>query len=709
MNNLRKKLSRKSSLLILIKQNLSLVTEPIPLSFLTYALILFVVLWIPGYFANTNLYPGKVLIQDIVAPADLEIVDIEETRELREKMVSSISPKYSVDREKVQKILEEVTYFFAELEKLRQTSQPELQQAQSNFIEKWKITPGVLEWFVKTPPQVYTTAKASFLKLLNAALSEPIVLEDLENVLWELNLKLEENTLPEESKRALSFLAFRFLRPTAVLDIEAMQKAKQEIMSQVEPVKKIIPRGEILIPKGSVLTQQDVEMLRSLGLGNWQRSFSGLLTLLVLIIICCSAEFLYLKNFTPSVLNNKNLLWIRVLIVASVVGLNNFSTRLSPYFVVLPIISFVFCVLLGKKATFGAAIVLFPLLLWSSHFSFIQGTYSYLNLFLPLFLLPTKISRRNLVKTGFLMAFVNVILIALFAYYEEKQVLILLENTLFGLISGVGSSVLALGAVAFLESTFYVASDFRLLELINPTHSLLRKLMIEAPGTYNHSVMVANLAEAAAEEIGADPLLARAGAYYHDIGKLRRPYFFIENQMGGRNIHNRLNPNLSALAIQSHVKDGVEIAREYRLPPEIIEIIRRHHGRTLIRYFYEKALRERGNAVMEEEFRYPGPLPRTPEEVLVFLADSVEAAVRGIRNPTPSKIETAVENIFQNYLRDGQLDEANLTLKDLRKIVRTFVLVLIGTFHTRLPYPESVTSDSPNEERQTEVGIKNES
>jgi len=430
---------------------------------------------------------------------------------------------------------------------------------------------------------------------------------------------------------------------------------------------------------------------------------------LVLIIICCTAEFFYLKNFAPSVLNNKNLLWIRVLIVASVVGLNNFSTRLSPYFVVLPIISFVLCILLGKKAAFGEAIILFPLLFWSSHFSFPQGTYSYLNLFLPLFLLPRKISQRNLVKTGFLMAFVNVLLIALFAYYEEKQVLTLLENTLFGLISGVGSSVLALGAVAFLESTFYVTSDFRLLELINPTHPLLRKLMIEAPGTYNHSVMVANLAEAAAEEIGADPLLARAGAYYHDIGKLRRPYFFIENQMGGRNIHNRLNPNLSALAIQSHVKDGIEIAREHRLPPEIIEIIRRHHGRTLMRYFYEKALRERGNAVTEEEFRYSGPLPHTPEEVLVFLADSVEAAVRGIRNPTPSKIETAVENIFQNYLRDGQLDEANITLKDLRKIVRIFVLVLIGTFHTRLPYPEAITSDSSNEEKQTEVDIKNES
>jgi len=268
MNNLKKKLPQKSSLLIFIKQNLSLVTEPIPFSFLIYALTLFAVLWIPGYFANTNLYPGKVLIQDIVAPADLEIVDIEETRELREKMVSSISPKYSVDQEKVQKILEGVTSFFAELEKLRQTPQAELQQAQSSFIEKWKITPNVLEWLLKIPFQDYTAAKASFLKLLNATLSKPIALEDLENVLWELNLKLEESTLPEEGKRTLSFLAFRFLRPTAVLDIEAMQKAREEIISQVEPVKKIIPRGEILIPKGSVLTQQDVEMLHSLGLGN---------------------------------------------------------------------------------------------------------------------------------------------------------------------------------------------------------------------------------------------------------------------------------------------------------------------------------------------------------------------------------------------------------------------------------------------------------
>ncbi|BER92206.1 HD family phosphohydrolase [Atrimonas thermophila] len=686
MNNLKRKLLQKSSILSFIKHDLPLFAKAIPLSSLIYALVLFAVLWIPGYLASTNLYPGKVLIQDIVAPTDLEIVDVEGTRKLREKMASSISPRYLVDQETVQEIQEEVASFFVELETLRQTPLPELQQERSRFIERWKITSGVLEWLVETPLPIYTAAKTIFLELLNEALSKPIAPENLEDVLWQLNSRLEEDELPEEGKRALSFLAFRFLKPTAILDVETMQRERQEIISQVEPVKRIIPRGEILIPKGSVLTQQDVEMLRSLGLGNWQRSFSGLLTLSVLIIICCTAEFFYLKNFTPSVLANKDLLWIRILIVASVVGLNTFSTRISPYFVLLPIISFVLCALLGREAAFGEVIVLFPLLLWSSHFSFIQGSYSYLNLLLPIFLLPTKISRRDLIRTGFLMAFINVLLVALFAYYEEKQMLILLENTLFGLISGIGSSVLALGAVAFLESTFHVASDFLLLELVNPTHPLLRRLMIEAPGTYNHSIMVANLAEAAAEEIGADPLLARAGAYYHDIGKLKRPYFFIENQMGGRNIHNRLNPNLSALAIQNHVKDGVEVAREYHLPPEIIEIIRRHHGRTLMRYFYEKALRERNDTVMEEEFRYPGPLPRTPEEVLVFLADSVEAAVRGIRNPTPSKIETAVENILQNYLKDGQLDEADLTLKDLRKIVRTFVLVLIGTFHTRLPY-----------------------
>ncbi|MEI6157543.1 MAG: HDIG domain-containing metalloprotein, partial [Atribacterota bacterium] len=258
----------------------------------------------------------------------------------------------------------------------------------------------------------------------------------------------------------------------------------------------------------------------------------------------------------------------------------------------------------------------------------------------------------------------------------------------YGFGGGIASSVAALGAISLFEGSFHLSSDFRLSELVNPTHPLLKRLMMEAPGTYSHSLMMANLAEAAAEAIGANSLLVRAGAYYHDIGKIKRPYFFIENQMG-ENIHNRLSPYLSTLVILNHVKDGLEVARDYGLPPEIQEIIRRHHGTTVIRFFYDKALKQGKDEVTEQEFRYAGPYPATKEQVLIFLADSVEAAIRGMNHLTSNGIESVVNTVIQNYLKDNQLDDSPLTMKDIRKISDTFVMILSGMLHARIPYPEN--------------------
>jgi len=217
----------------------------------------------------------------------------------------------------------------------------------------------------------------------------------------------------------------------------------------------------------------------------------------------------------------------------------------------------------------------------------------------------------------------------------------------------------------------------------------LRKLLMETPGTYHHSIVVGNLAEAAAEAVRADPLLARVGAFYHDIGKTRRPYFFVENQFAGDNPHNKISPNLSALIIRSHVKDGVDLARAEKLPQPIVEIIQQHHGTSLISFFYRQAVDNgKGMEVPEEEFRYEGPLPQTREAAIILLADSVEAAVRSLSRPVAGRIEGMVRRIIKEKLNDGQLDEAPLTLKDLDKIGDTFVHILSGVFHQRIEYPE---------------------
>ena len=269
------------------------------------------------------------------------------------------------------------------------------------------------------------------------------------------------------------------------------------------------------------------------------------------------------------------------------------------------------------------------------------------------------------------------------------------------------SGVLAIGTMPYAEA-LGVLTPFKLLELANPGQPLLRKLLVEAPGTYHHSLMVANLSEAACQAIGGDALLVRAGAYYHDIGKMKRPGFFVENQMGGENPHSKLSPQLSAMVITSHVRDGVEMARQARLPEEITAFIRTHHGTTLVQYFYHAARRESGAAesegggqpalVSEEDFRYEGPLPATRETAVVMLADGVEAAVRSLKQPTADEIEAIIHRIITDRLEDGQLDQASLTLKDVHTIGQTFRSILLGAYHARIAYPEALAAEVGGDE-----------
>lgn len=246
---------------------------------------------------------------------------------------------------------------------------------------------------------------------------------------------------------------------------------------------------------------------------------------------------------------------------------------------------------------------------------------------------------------------------------------------------------MTIGTLPWFESGFNITSAVRLLELSNPNAPLLKQLLIEAPGTYHHSVLVGNLAETAAEDINADPVIVRVGALYHDIGKLKRPYFFIENQFAKDNPHDKIAPTLSALIVIAHVKDGLEMAREHKLPQSIQDIIAQHHGDSYTQFFYHKALEENPD-VPEEAFRYDGVRPQSKEAALVLLADNVEAAVRSHKNNTPGRIEGLVRKIIKEKLDEGLLDLCDLTFKDLDKIAIAFVKVLSGIFHSRVEYPE---------------------
>ena len=256
------------------------------------------------------------------------------------------------------------------------------------------------------------------------------------------------------------------------------------------------------------------------------------------------------------------------------------------------------------------------------------------------------------------------------------------------ILNGFFSSIVVLGLLPIFEYIFKVVTNISLLELSDFNHPLLRKLILEAPGTYQHSLVVANLSEAAAESIGANSLLARVGAYYHDVGKVLKPEYFIENLVNYKDMYKNLKPSMSKLIIVNHVKDGIDLAKKYRLNPRIIDFISQHHGRSLVYYFYRKAKESEPDGQHEEEYRYPGPKPQGKETAIVSLADSIEALSRTLDEPTPSRIEEMIREVVRNKFMDGELDESNLTLKNLEKIINSFVRILCAVFHTRINYPK---------------------
>ncbi len=266
-----------------------------------------------------------------------------------------------------------------------------------------------------------------------------------------------------------------------------------------------------------------------------------------------------------------------------------------------------------------------------------------------------------------------------------------LRNVGLAALSGPIAAVLVMGVLPYLERLTGITTAFTLLELANPAQPLLRHLLLKAPGTYHHSILVGNLGEAAAEAIGADPLLVRVGAYYHDIGKTKRPYFFIENQQGMGNQHDNISPRLSSLVITAHVKEGVELAREYRLPGQVADFIPMHHGCSLVAYFFHKATQSEGVGYVEEEhFRYPGPRPNTKETAIVMLADGVEATTRTLTRPTAEQIEATIRKIVNKRMTENELSEAPLTLNEVEKIIQSFNRVLQGLYHQRIEYPDQI-------------------
>jgi putative nucleotidyltransferase with HDIG domain len=304
------------------------------------------------------------------------------------------------------------------------------------------------------------------------------------------------------------------------------------------------------------------------------------------------------------------------------------------------------------------------------------------------------------------------LLLTVARFDQESFVREIVSSVPAGFLGGIFASMLTMIVIPFVESIFRYTTDVKLLELSNLNHPLLKEMIVKSPGTYHHSMLVGSMVEAAAEEIGANPLLGKVMCYYHDIGKMAHPNYFIENQKPGNNPHDGISPFMSKTLLVAHVKDGVELGIKHKLGKPIIDGIIQHHGTTLISYFYNKALDQKADGdpeISEEEFRYPGPKPQFREAALCMLADSIEAASRSLDEPTPVRLQNIVRNIIQRKFMEGQLDECSLTLKDLSKVESAFTRILLGIYHQRIDYPRSAGGGASEAPRVTPFfsGLKN--
>jgi putative nucleotidyltransferase with HDIG domain len=397
---------------------------------------------------------------------------------------------------------------------------------------------------------------------------------------------------------------------------------------------------------------------------------------------------MYLYKFRKSIYNNNGrLLIISIILCINAIfaaGSNIISGYLIPTGFIVILMSMIFDPLMGFIVSIPSAVIV----ACTTNFNF-EAVLIYIIGSLAGILFSYNVHQRhNIFLSGFILGILDGIIIFSIGLVNNNALVPSLINSSIGVAGGILSAILAIGILPVFEQMFDIITPIKLLELSNPNQPLLKKMLFEAPGTYHHSILVGNLAEAAANEVGANALLTRTGAYYHDIGKIKRPYFFKENQITNDNPHDKITPKLSTLIITSHVKDGMELAEEYKLPKAIKDIIEQHHGTTLVRYFYVMAMNNESEIVEEASFRYDGPKPFAKETAIVMLADSVEAAVRSLGNPTTMDIEKMVNKIVEEKVNDGQLDDCDLTLKDIEKIKQVFLKVLEGIFHSRIEYPE---------------------
>ncbi|EOT2913049.1 HDIG domain-containing protein [Clostridium perfringens] len=636
-----------------------------------------------------DLKVGDIPKSDI--KAHREIIDESATEARKKEAEEKVDKQYSL-RTDVQKQSEEkIKGFFSSVEKVLAQDKPEEEKAKLIPRSPFKITDAQANKIASMNEQSTKKLESVCIDGLNKAYEAPIEdgnEQDLKEAKKEYTDFISSSDL-SDSEKAIALNFVNVVEPNFFYDKEKTDELIKETLKQVPPV--MIKKNQIVVSEGEPVTAHQLELLGTLGLLSDSASALYIyIALGVLVIIVMYLQYGYIHKYYPAI--NKEfskIVMISILNVFPVILARLFG-MMSNYIIPLACMPMLITLLLNYKISLVFSMLNVILIGGAVGFNPNIIILAILNVVLGGTLLRKMQQRNDILYSSITVAVLSSILTFSVGTLTTNNFMEILADSTFAAAGAILSGILTIGVLPFFESTFDIVTNAKLLELSNPNNPLLKKLLMEAPGTYHHSILVANLAELAAEQVGGNPLLARIGAYYHDVGKTKRPYFFRENQFGKKNPHDRLKPEVSSKIIISHVKDGSELAKEYNLPKTIHDFIVTHHGETLVKYFYltVKNNSENPDEVKEEDFKYPGPKPMSKEQGIVMLADSTEAAVRSINEPTEEKIEKMVNNIIDDKLASGQLDNCDLTLRDISKIKKCFLKALNGIHHERIEYPD---------------------
>ena len=670
--------------------------------FILFTFLMTVTISSQNYFFQKVIENG-ISKRDIVAQKDIKVIDTKKTEQHKKEVAQNVEPILTQAEDEF--ITTSLLTLQNSVKKIREKNVSEdVKKDELNVLFDESGKKGLIEFLLKANDDdlqsVFDKSKITLTSVLNVGISAKDF--DNNNVTAIIRRNLPNN-VPRYQGTLIAGILNQIIVPNLVVDEFATEIAKKNAQNAVKPYEVVFKKGQKIVFEGEPVTKLKRDALRAAGYNVLEVNYGGIIGFYILIAFFTFVFLQYEKNFEKQYFNAKYMLIMSSFTLFTALVSAVLPTGFSPYIIPIPAYTILLSIFTTPRNAFFASTILLALISIGMHWNIeVVVAFMLLNTVVMTAVSKLKFSKRSdLLITSAKISLAGVLIVG-GIYFLEKYMMDI-DNMLIFQDLGyivincfVISGIILLGILPIIENVFRVMTPYGLAELADHNQPLLRKLMNDAPGTFNHSLTVSHLCENAAEAIGANPVLARVGAMYHDIGKLLRPMFFVENQSfyGIENPHKSCTPRFSKMLITAHPKDGVELAKDAHLPQIINNFILQHHGTSLVSYFYNEALKEEGaENVNEEQFRYPGPKPNMKETAILMIADAVESAVRAAKNPSNEEIDAIIDKIIKERLNDGQLSDSPLTLKDLKTIAETFSRMLRGMHHKRIKYHNDLVQE----------------